>query len=764
MIEPVDQEAAKAESDRIARLQAFTDSCITKRDAAVAYKNSLGIEEDWDEDEDYYDAKDPYVKVERWRKSTTTVGGLTSTRPAYDSGSDVFDNITAYFVDMAVARASDMLTPTDDKPFKVSATPMPDVSEARNDATPITSSDGMRQTTMGEAAKTMIDEATKSADEAETYIWDKYIGFGWHTEFRKVIFNAMKIGNGVMKGPFPVRRKFKTMSKEEGQVTFTTGYSIDPASKEIDPRNLFPDPGCGEDIQRGSFTWECDRITYKQLREMREMMTEEIDPLTGEKTETPMYLDSQIAKCLEDGPMGLKPKSGKYIPNQKDVFEIWYGYVTADYEDMEAAGCKCDKADGIPAQITIVNDLVIQAALSPVDEGEFPYDIMVFDRIPGTPWGKGVARKVRVQQRQINGLERAWMKNAGLSAGPIIIFARNKLKAIDGGKLGVRPFAVFDADVESTDDVHKLVTTIEIPSRQTELLNGINFALLRAEKLTGLSLQDQGQQGSNMETAQGRLVLQNNSNTLQRRIARNADDGIIEPHVRRYYAYWLAHAEGDKGAADHQIEALGSSALFERDAENQFLLQVYTSGMAKDPANRIDPDKFAKELFRSNKFDPSRIQYTDDEWKQVQEQQAKNPPVDPRIEAIKIKAEADAAKTDKLVQADLQKAQLNTDRDTAYVNAEGQRTKEGHDYNMAKLALEKEIAYLQENGKQAEVIKNLEAERDKLKVEMAQKVMELNTQKELAHVGELQRHSIPQVAPAGTEPPGRAPNGEAFQF
>jgi hypothetical protein len=62
---------------------------------------------------------------------------------------------------------------------------------------------------------------------------------------------------------------------------------IKPASKRIDPWNFYPDGACGENIHNGAYTWERDYLTPRQLKDLKG---------------TPGYIDSQIDKCLEEGP------------------------------------------------------------------------------------------------------------------------------------------------------------------------------------------------------------------------------------------------------------------------------------------------------------------------------------------------------------------------------------------------------------------------------------------------------------------------------
>ena len=761
----VDTEAAAIE--RQTRLVAFAKGLVDKRDAAIEFKKQTGVEEEWNEDEDYYNGIDPYAKsADKLTKGRSTDDSLKGGE-RYDGGKGVGDNITEYHVDMRAARATDMLTPTDDKPFKIKPTPMPEVSKLKDDprasAEILTNQQG-QQTTVGNAIDLMQKEATESAEEAERWIWDKFIEFNWHGEFRKCIHEAHKIGNWVMKGPFPVKRKARVFNHETGAIESTE--TIEPASRAIDARNLFPDPACypSEDIQKGSFVWERDEVSYRQLSDLKEMMvpSEEMDEM-GQPVTSPMYLDEEIDKCLIEGPApDVNKRSGQpYQHNEKDLFTIWYGYVTADHKDMEAAGCECGETESVPAQITMVNDRVIQATLSPLGGSEFPYDILIFARRPGTPWGKGVARKVRGPQRKINGYDRARLKNAALTAGPMMGYRRGKVFAADGGKLCVRPYLVFDTVDEETD-ITKVITFVETPDKQASFMQSIQYELARADLLVGNAPQDQGVQNTHDETGKGRVILQNNSNAPQRQIARNADDGVIEPHVKRYYGYWLAHVPGDKGSADHQVEALGSTSMFEQDAENQLNLQVFTSGLAMQPDARIDMNKLTKALYKGQKLNPATVQYTDDDWKRRQDAIAQQPPpVDPAIEVANIRKQSAAEVQGIRSQEAVQKVKMDTDRDTLFEQTRNELVMATQQYNERKLGMEREIALLKENGESARQIEDL-------KVKLADTTMKLAMQEKLAAAarkndGNDEGLESPQVVTPPNEPPGRSPNGAAFQ-
>jgi hypothetical protein len=81
-----------------------------------------------------------------------------------------------------------------------------------------------------------------------------------------------------------------------------------PGSKRISPWNFFPDPGCGETVHNGAFTWERDYITPKQLEMMKRRQG---------------YIGSQIDLCIEEGrprpPTVRKTADGKSITDKSTL-------------------------------------------------------------------------------------------------------------------------------------------------------------------------------------------------------------------------------------------------------------------------------------------------------------------------------------------------------------------------------------------------------------------------------------------------------------
>ena len=743
-------EAAKtAEAERMLRLDALGVSLAKSRSEAIDGRQQSGIEDEWLEDEEYYEGIDDANRGEMkaWAGKPLGKAALPSDE---QSGSTVFINITQQYCDSVAARIGDMLLPTDDSAFQVGPTPIPEMEplitkgqlpkEVKNQIS--AAFPGRPEAAAAEErriiaqAQESAQQAKQKADRAQVRIEDWHVECQYHAAVRQVIEDCCKIGSGVLKGPVP--RKVRSIAYLNGALVIKE--EIKPASLRIDPRNLYPDPGCGTNIHNGSFLWEKDDITRKQL-----------EALKG----TPGYIESQIDKVLLEGPH----KATRAVPERSDVnglvpretknlFEIWYGFCQLEKDDLIAAGYKCDP-DKVPptvhAQITMINNTVIGATMNPLDTGGFPYDVMVIKRRMGMPWGIGISRQVRTPQRIVNGAARNMMDNAGIAGGPMWMYLSGIVEPLDG-IYELRPRKGWRASegVEQAS-LDKAFQFLNIDMRQSELQAIIFLGMKLAEDVVGLPMIMQGQMGQTTPDRVGVVeILNQNASTVLRRIARLFDDLLTEPHIRRYYAYLMQYGD-DAEKGDFQIDARGSSALVERAIESQEIMGMAT--MVGNPIFGLDPKKWANEWLKSKRLDPKRFEYDDEEWQQVV-QQMSQPAADPRLEVAQMNA-------DTKMQIEKFKAEYGSAESQKNREFEAWKVQTGQQFEGALAEFEAQWERdLEERKHAGEKDVNL----DTIKSNMANNIMKLKTQLKLSGSKES-----PQVATPAMEPKGRAPDGQAFQ-
>lgn len=743
------------------KLEALGKSLAKTRDEAIQARQASGIEDIWREDEEHYEGIDDANRgADRTNYSTKPPG---QARPKVaETQSTEFVNITRPYVDAAAAKVGDILLPTDEQAWSLKPTPIPELIDKADGKLPPETQEGIQQhlgangvppaqqqqalaqvaqNEAAEAAKT-LQAAKDAAEKAETRIADWMIEGQWHGEVRKVIDDCCRIGSGVLKGPIPEAKR--TQAYKDGALIIQE--EIKPTSRRIDPKNFYPDGGCGDSIHNGRYTWEVDYITPKQLAALKA---------------DPDYISETVDLCLEEGPKhageSRKTTDGLDVPD-KDLFQIWYYHGYALREDLEAAGCECqpDQQINIPAVFTMVNDRVIKGTLNPLDTGDFPYDVIPWQRRKNMPWGTGVGRQIRTPQRMVLGASRTLLTNAGRAAGPIFVLKNGVITPADGA-MEITPWKMFYAgESDTTDDVSKCMTMFTIPDMRESLMAIIQWGLKLAEDVTGLPMLLQGQQGGAPDTLGGQQLLDRNASGVLRRIARTFDDCITEPHVRRYYAWLLQYGEDDE-KGEFVIDAKGSTALVDRDNERQQIQGLL--GASLNPAYGLSPKKLMTELLRANKRNPDDLMYSDDELKAMQQQQ---PPPNPAVQVATIKEQG------------------ATQRQQAEQQFEAKENAQDRQVDLLTIAGEERQVGMKVQGEKEITV-------EELKADLAGKTMTLTTQDRLnardiahekdiavaAHKIDVHKHRTKPKPPMGqkptvvakppTEPVGRAPNGQSYE-
>ncbi len=731
---PEDQEAMWE------RLDNFGHALAEARSEAISARQNSGIEDIWQEDEEFYEGIDEMNRGDEKTLWTRKPPGQAPARRQETTRSRVFPNITGPFTDSAAARIADMLLPTDDRAWGLKATTVPDLvklakGEYPEGFLPQVAAQNPDQAQMTAAlgrarneAKTIVDDANAKAEKAEKRIEDWHIECQYHAEVRLVIEDSARIGLGVLKGPFPNTKETVAWTEMGLQIQ----QKLNPASKRIDPWNFYPDGSCGENIHNGAYTWERDYVTRKQIREL--MKQEE-------------FIPEQLLKCLKEGPMQASAEYRRETTQpisdpvgNKNRFEIWYFHGTAEREHLEAAGCDCEGVEDphVPAIVTMINNHVVRASMNPLDTGDFPYDVMVWRRRQNHWAGIGVARQIRTPQKIVTGACRNLMDNAGIAGGPMIIFRQGVVEPADGvATIAPRKVWYIKEDAEEMKDARQAIGTVAVDMLTNDLLAIVQLGLQLAEYVTGMPMLLQGHEGKAPDTLGGMTMLYNNANSVLRRLARTFDDRVTEPHIRRYYVWHLQYGP-DEEKGDYSIDARGSSALVERDIQNQELAQI--GMLVLDPRFGKDPKKWMDEYLKSRHFDSKRFDYEDDEWRQIVEQLGQEPQ-DNSMGVAQLKAETEKWK--KEYDGRIRQWELAQ---------ESQESEKQREADVVLKLLEGEMKSAEQRGERTISI-------DKIKANIFETVKKLQSQERLAGM----KATADLMMKPPVEPPGRAPKGQSVQ-
>ena len=207
------------------------------------------------------------------------------------------------------------------------------------------------------------------------------------------------------------------------------------------------------------------------------------------------------------------------------------------------------------------------------------------------------------------------------------------------------------------------------------------------------------------------------SSDLVRQRVKLYDDNITRPHIGRYYDWKMCNDSDPAIKGDFEIDARGSSALVERDIQNQALLNL--ANITNNPryTPHLKEREELKYILKAFKVDPDDLMKTQDQVDQEQQAQAQQgAPQDPRIAAAQIKAQVDMAKLQ-----DNQDARQLTAQQIEY-----NRQREQGEYQIAMTDAE-----LQRDTELAKLAQNAQLSREALAAKDRLEMIKIDNQRQL---------------------------------
>lgn len=569
--------------------------------------------------------------------------------------SRVVINIVRPKVDQAVARMCEILFPVDDRNWGIKPTPMPELATmVGNDAKTIDPRTGQPTgLTANEEANAIMQAAKEAAEAMERSIDDSLTECKYNGESRKGIEDGVRLGTMVMYGPFPARQTSKVwLPMPDGTQMLQINESVVPASMRLDPWDTFFDPSCGNDHQRGRGFFFRRNVTRKELRQLV--------GLPGFDTEA-------IREVLRQQPNRVRVAEQRVLRDtvKEDAYEMWtyHGEIEPDEMEMLTSRTGDPLTDVAFGVLVIVNDKIIGAMESWVPDQTLPVDVWCWRKSDESPYGYGLPDELEDQQRVVNSAWRQVMDNGRTSLGGQIVMKKGMVIP-QNNSWEITPNKVWLAK-DDLADVRQAFSVFEFNSHLQELLAVAQAAMQFADMEASMPQILGGNQGSAPETVGGMVMLYNNANAVLRQRVKLYDDAVTRPHIGRYYDWKMANDPDPKIKGDYEIDARGSSALIERDIQNQALLNL--ANITNNPRYipHLKEREELKSILKAFKVNPEELMKPEDEVKQAMlEQQQQGGPADPRIAAAQIKAQVDMAKIEDNKEArQLQAQQIEYNRE-----------------------------------------------------------------------------------------------------
>lgn len=521
-------------------------------------------------------------------------------------GTQLFVNVTRKKVNTYAARMAEMLLPTDGKNFGIDPTPVPQLAQALNDKLkpaidPATGQpmmgDNGQPVTNADFAKAVKEVAKERADAMEAEIDDQLTESSYNAVTRLAIDQMAQLGTGIAKGPVLTDKKsvsWQKITSPDGTILYKRIESDNPrpAIQFVDCWNLYPDMSASTpDGWEGVFEqFLVNKREFRKIAKENGFRPEAVEMvLASEPTRiTNIYWLAE-----------MRALNG--LTNFTDArYRLLQYHGELDAETLKAAGIDVKALGEMDAYYGVVwfcDSIVLKVSLSPLDSGAHPYSLAYCERDTNGPFGYGIPRLMRGEQRAANASYRMMHDNSGLSVGPMIVMNSKKVSPRDGDPR-FAPRKIWDVNDDSVK-VGDVFGKFEIESHQQELMNLFSLNERLADDATMTPLIAQGDQAPHItKTARGMTILFNAANVVLRRSVKFFDDYYTVPLISRFYEWNMQFNEREDIKGDFRVMARGSSVLLEREQEAEQAAMALNFGLDPRVTAHLDIHKLIEAVYK----------------------------------------------------------------------------------------------------------------------------------------------------------------------
>lgn len=515
-------------------------------------------------------------------------------------GSEIFMGIVSTKCRTATAWLRDTLLGTGgDKPWSISATPVPDVppdiitklqgimqqnlmqfyAQGGDQVDPANLkqlASGMKDTAMRE----MKYEAEKRVDRMEKKMEDQLIEGGFVKALFEFTNDIATYPFATLKGPVP--RKRKVLEWAEGGLAPTE--TVRDEWERVDPYKFYWAPW-GDDIQN------------MPVIEVHHLTREDVEGMIGVEG----YDEDAIRSLLSDFGVGgfdwldkddteMEDLEGKDFDDAASdlvaAIQLWDsipGHLLIEWGLKEKE--IDDPQRSYPCEVWMVNNVVIKAVLNYDMLGRKPYYVTSFEKVPGRIDGNGVADLCMDAQSMCNAAARSLSNNMGISSGPQVGVNVSRLPAGED-ITQMYPWKIWQFQQSEYGDVSQPINFFQPNSNAQALMAVFDRFMDIADEITGIPKYMTGQHVPGAgRTSSGLSMLISNAGKSIKQVIANIDHDVLTPMLERQYQRNLRYSNDPDLIGDVQIIAKGAMSLVVKEAESvrktEFLRLVLESPVAQ---------------------------------------------------------------------------------------------------------------------------------------------------------------------------------------
>lgn len=539
-------------------------------------------------------AKEPIVREMlrslRQRNGEYEPDKLTSIRS--QGGSEIKISLTATKCRALESWLSDILNSTGEKPWKIDATPVPDMPpdvmlelqqfiEAGVVSGMIPSDPRGMTLAVNEikeqVLKQLKDAAELAASRMEDEIYDQMEEGGWRLALAEFITDIATFQNAFMRGPVIRRKKTLKWVQFGEEWKPEVGDELRHEIERVSGFDIYPSPDA-RNINDG-YLFERFPLTRKYLRSLigvdgfsKEAIEAVLEEYGRGGLRDWLYHDQERA--------WLENREYEWLNSGSDKIEslLFWGPIQGKLLlewGMDESQVP-DPLEEYDVTAWKIGRYIVGVSLNADPLGRRPYHTAWFQDVPGSFWKKGLPEVMRDLQAVCDALGRAIVNNAAIASGPIVEVQIDKL-APGESATDIHPWRVFQTLTDESGQNRQAVHFNQPTIIQDQLMRTFEYFSKLADDYTGVPAYSYG--STNVagagKTASGLSMLFGAASKGIKLIVSCIDLNVIEKVVEKFYYWNMLNSTDQSIKGDLKVKARGATSMIMKESiqmrRNDFL-------------------------------------------------------------------------------------------------------------------------------------------------------------------------------------------------
>lgn len=505
--------------------------------------------------------------------------------------SDVFLKLTDAKCRGAESWIRDVLLPAGDKPWTMTATPLPELPpELKFLAMQQAYMDGLNPADTDALMQAVLEHVKQDADiraeRMEQLCEDQQVQGGFRDALNEVISDVVTLKAGVLKAPVV---RIAHQLKWGSDFSPIVSEDIKLFFERVSPFDLYPSPGA-KDCQSAAYVIEHHHLQPADLEALTDVEgydSHNIRLAIDQYSHASMGGWLQMADSIRELAKSEFERSAittHSLSSQIDGLQ-YFGQVKGQWLlEMGADSLKINYDSWYEAEVWVVGGYVIKATLNEHPLKIRPYFHTGAIKVNDQFWHQSIPELMDDCQTVINASTRALINNLGIASGPQIALDHSRIpQGYDWQK--VHPWKVWPFKADDSGRGSNPIQFFQPESNATELIGTIEKFKAWSDEITGIPAYTQGignAQGAG-KTASGLSMLMNAAAKGIRSIIFNIDIDIVEKVLYAQFIHNMLYHPDQNVKGDIQIKPRGAAALIVKEQ-----MQLRRGEFLASTANPID--------------------------------------------------------------------------------------------------------------------------------------------------------------------------------